>query len=55
MSAESQNCGTREQPLIGNGCVTRNNVATVETGVFYAVLSGTVGRGVSCRVGPEAI
>jgi hypothetical protein len=29
MSAESQNCGAREKPLSGNGCVIRNNGVTV--------------------------
>jgi hypothetical protein len=24
-------------PLLGNGCVTRNNIVTVENGIFYAV------------------
>jgi hypothetical protein len=31
-----------KQSLLGNGCVTRNNVVTVGSGVFYDVLADAI-------------
>jgi hypothetical protein len=36
-----------KQPLLGNGCVTRNNGVTVGSGVLCAVHAGAIQRGPS--------